>query len=86
MEAKDLEAKDLAGIYKEIADITDMGTAREIHKLLKGQQIIFPQRIYSKEYVRQYIRENYDGHNIRELSKQFGYSDRRIRQILNEQD
>lgn len=79
-----LESDKYAGVYREIAVALGNDTAVEIHKLFKGQQIIFPQRLYSKEFIYEYIKENYNGHNIRELSQMFGYSDRRIRQILND--
>lgn len=79
-----MKAENLAGIYKEIATNISVDTAVQVHSLLKGQQVIFPQRLYNKNYIRDYIRENYNGRNIRELSQMFGYSDRRVRQILNE--
>lgn len=78
-----LEVENLAGIYKEIARRTDVDTAINMYNLFKGQQIIFPQRLYSRDFIYTYVKENYNGHNIRELSQMFGYSDRRIRQILN---
>ena len=79
-----MEAENLAGIYKEIARTTNVDTAVEMYKLFKGQQIIFPQRLYNRDFISTYVKKNYNGHNIRELSQMFGYSDRRIRQILNE--
>ena len=79
-----MEVTDLAGVYKEIASIAGVEVAVKIHELFKGQQILFPQKLYSKEYIYDYIRKNYNGSNVRELSKKFGYSDRRIRQIINE--
>ena len=30
----------------------------------------------------EYIKTNYNGRNVRELSQKFGYSDRRVRQII----
>ena len=77
-----MEANDFADIYKEIAEAMGPDTAIAIHKLFKGQQIIFPQKLYKKEYIYNYIRENYNGRNVRELSQKFEYSDRRVRQIL----
>ena len=77
-----MEASDFADIYMEIAEVIGPETAIAIHKLFKGQQIIFPQKLYKKEYICNYIRENYNGRNVRELSQKFDYSDRRIRQIL----
>lgn len=74
----------MAGVYKEIARTTNINMAIEMYHLFKGQQIIFPQRLYSRDFISTYVKENYNGCNIRELSKMFDYSDRRIRQILNE--
>ena len=78
-----MEAKDFADIYEEIAVAAGTETAVKIHKLFKGQQILFPQKLYKKDYIYNYIKQNYNGKNVRELSQMFGYSDRRIRQILN---
>jgi Mor family transcriptional regulator len=79
-----MEAENLAAVYQEIAILLDVDIAIKIHELFKGQQIIFPKQLYSKEYIYGYIHKNYNGKNIRELSQMFDYSDRRVRQILNE--
>lgn len=78
-----MEAESLSGVYKEIADMMDVETAVKMHELFKGQQIIFPKQLYNHEFIYGYIRSNYNGKNIRELSQMFNYSDRRVRQILN---
>lgn len=78
-----MEAEAFADIYCEIANAVGAENAVKIHALLKGQQILFPQKLYKKEYIYTYIRQNYNGQNIRELSQKFGYSDRRVRQIVN---
>lgn len=85
---EDLRPEDLSGIYKEIASAMGVEVAIEIHGFLKGQQITFPIQLYSKEYRHAVIKEKYyNGEcSVRELSQMFGYSDRRIRQILNEPD
>lgn len=79
-----MEAESLAGVYQEIAVLLDVDIAIKIHDLFKGQQIVFPKQLYNKEFIYQYIHKNYNGKNIRELSQKFDYSDRRVRQILNE--
>ncbi len=79
-----MEAKDFSAIYEEIADEAGTDVAILIHKLFKGQQILFPQKLYKKSYIYEYIKSNYNGRNVRELAQKFGYSDRRIRQILRE--
>lgn len=79
-----MKAEDFADVYMEIADKIGVDAAVAIHEMFKGQQILFPQKLYRKEYIYNYIRLNYNGRNVRELSKKFGYSDRRIRQIISE--
>ncbi len=78
-----MKIENLRDIYKEIAIETDIETAIAIHKLLGGQQISFPKKFYCSDYVNSYIRKNYNGRNLRELARQFGLSERRIRQILH---
>ena len=79
-----MEAKDFSAIYEEIAEVAGADVAVLIHKLFKGQQILFPQKLYKKSYIYEYIKTNYNGKNIRELSQKFGYSDRRVRQIISD--
>lgn len=76
------EITDFADIYQEIARKTSPEIAVEIYKLFKGQQIIFPKKLYKKEYIYNYIKQNYNVRNVRELSMMFEYSDRRVRQII----
>jgi hypothetical protein len=46
-----MEIEDFADIYMEIANAVGKETAIAIHKLFKGQQILFPQKLYKKEYI-----------------------------------
>ena len=81
-----MDTEAFADVYYEIANEIGAENAKKIYNLFKGQQIQFPQKLYKKEYVYNYIRQNYNGQNVRELSQKFGYSDRRIRQIINSKD
>lgn len=73
----------LRGIYKEIAMETDLETAKKIHDMFAGQQISFPKKLYSSEYINSFIKSNYDVKNTRELAGKFNISERRVRQILS---
>lgn len=74
---------DLAGVYREVAEIVGVDNAYEIFLSFKVQQLMFPLKFYSSEYTaQQIIEEYYDGSNVRELVRKFGYSESRIRQIL----
>ena len=39
-------------------------------------------RLYSKKYVLDYIKENYDGTNVKKLSRDLGYTEKWIKQII----
>ncbi len=73
------------GIYAEIAAQIDSETAIKIFGMLRGQMIIFPQKLYNRDYVRSFIRKHRGEYTARELSRMFGYSDRRIRQFITEE-
>lgn len=69
-----MDAESFTGIYKEIARAISVDVAVEMYNLFRGQQIIFPQRLYDQDFVITYVKENYNGHNIRELSHMFNYA------------
>ena len=77
-----MQPSDLVPIYSEIAEVVGVEDAFKLYEHFRGQQMNFPQRIYSTEYVTQYVKTHYDGTNLREFAKQFNYSERRIRQLL----
>ena len=78
-----LQINDLRGIYKEIATVSDIETAIKIHSMFGGQQVSFPKKLYTTEFLHAYVKNNYNGRNIREIAGKLGISDRRIRQILS---
>ncbi len=54
-----------------------------IHQAYKeGLQVTFPKRLYSKDYVKEKVMIEYNGKNLKELSKRYGYSERWIRQMI----
>lgn len=71
------------GIYKDLVEILGEDITLKIYENFRGQQVTFPMRIYSKNYVKEYIIENYDGTNIKELSKELGYTCNWLQQLIN---
>ena len=57
-----------------------------IHQAYRGLQVTFPKRLYSKDYIRKRILNEYNGENLKELSKRYGYSERWIRQMIKKKD
>ena len=77
-----MQPSDFVSVYCEMAELVGIENTYKIYEHFKGQQMNFPQRIYSIQYVEKYVKENYDGTNLREFAKKFNYSERRIRQLL----
>lgn len=75
--------EDFNGVYSIIFESMGEAVTREIHNNFKGQQFNFPKRLYSKEYVIRYLKEKYDGSNVRQLAKELDYSERWVQAIIN---
>lgn len=80
-----MQPEAFTGIYAEIAAQIDCETAVKIFGVLRGQMVIFPQKLYNRNYVRAFVREHHQDYTVRELARIFGYSDRRIRQFIAEE-
>jgi Mor family transcriptional regulator len=78
-----LSSSDFNGIYADMYEYLGEEIVRKINKHYKGQQITFPMRLFSKEYVIRYISERYNGKNIKELARELGYSERWIKQLID---
>ena len=74
----------LAGVYKDLAEELGVETAYKVYEVLNGLQICFPKHFYKPEYTRKLIIEGYTaGASVQSLSKQFGLTERRIRQLVS---
>ncbi len=71
-------------IYKELAELIGDNATVKIWKNYQGLNISFPKKLYSNEYVRKFISENIGKKSIREIAKEVGLSERRVRQIAKE--
>ena len=71
-------------IYNEIGNVLGMDTALAIYRLYKGQQITFPIHLFNVKKLKINIISEYDGSNIRELAKKYGYSEKTIRRIIKD--
>lgn len=72
----------LNDVYKDIADEIGLENTQIIFRLFHGTQISFPNRLFSKEYIHQAIRNEYDGNNVPLLAQKYNYSERSIWRIL----
>lgn len=79
----DIKREDFNGVYAIIFEHIGEKVTKEIHSIFGGQQFNFPKKLYSKEYVIRYLKENYNGKNVRKLAKELDYSERWLQVIIN---
>lgn len=72
----------LVEIYNQLIDIVGLENTEKIYSNLKGQQITFPMRLYRTDYIAREVNERYDGKNLKTLAKEYGYTERYLRELL----
>ena len=69
-------------VYKDIAEAFGIDIAIQIYQMYKGTQISFPTRLFNPEYVKKQIPAEYNGTNVKQLAKKYGYSEKTIRRMI----
>lgn len=69
-------------IYNEISEEFGFDIAMRMYQIYKGMQITFPIRLFNPEYVKKQIPLEYNGNNVKQLAKKYGYSEKTVRRIL----
>ena len=78
-----MNKSDYNGVYEELVELLGLENTLKIRKHFRGQQVNFPMRLYSKEYIEEYLIKNYNGKNLKELSKKLDYTTNWLRKMLN---
>lgn len=81
-ESTDLEK--YAGAYGDIARLLGEGAAEALHREMAGQQVTFPRRLYTREYVVSRTEGIADQRELKKAAVRYGYTERRLRQLLAE--
>ena len=71
-------------VYREIGDAIGLDGAIAVYQMYKGQQITFPVHLFSAKRIQHSIIKEYDGTNIRELAKKYGYSEKTVRRMIKD--
>ena len=84
LKIKDMNNKseNYSGIYKDMVEVLGHDITLKVYENYKGQQVTFPMRLYSKSYIVEYLIKNYNGKNLKELSRQLGYTSNWLQQVI----
>lgn len=78
-----VNSNDYGGIYSDMVEVLGEDITLKVYNHYRGQQITFPMRIYSRDYVVKYLLKNYDGTNLKQLARELGYSERWTKQLID---
>ena len=74
------------GVYREIAEDMGVEVAEKMIENYAGLQLNFPKKLYTSEYyVEKILQEHKDGVSIKNIAKEYQYTERRIRQLLEKE-
>lgn len=83
MNLSDIKLEDLNEIYREFAELIGIENAYIIYNEFKGSTVILTKRFYSQEYIENEImKKHMEGTSIRELAREFDYTERWIREKI----
>lgn len=84
IKTKQTESK-YAGIYQDLVEMFGISFVHKLYTNYRGQQVVFPMRLYTKEYVVAELLKRYDGHNLKGLALEYGYTERYLHTLLSEE-
>lgn len=68
----DIKQEELTELYKEYCSLVGLENTLLIYDVFKGQQITFPIHLVSREFIRAQMLSEYNGRNIKAISKKYG--------------
>lgn len=79
---KKLISEGFMQIYKEIAEIIGPEGTYAIYKSMRGQQVTFPKRLYTTEFIIDEIIKCGDDIDVRKIALEYDYTERYLRQLI----
>ncbi len=71
-------------VYREMAELIGEAAVIKLWRSYSGLTVTFPRQLYSREYIREYIRGNMGVLKPSEIARNVGMTERRVRQIIHD--
>lgn len=86
IDKKNIKNSTLNGVYETISELIGFDNTVKLYDNFHGNQINFPTRLFSKEFVLQEAIKAYDGtsESINKIATKYNYSERTIRKLLKD--
>jgi hypothetical protein len=82
MDKIELKSEGFMQVYKEIADIIGPEATYAIYRSMRGQQVTFPKRLYTSEYIIDEVLKCGEDVDIQKMALEYDYTERYLRQLL----
>lgn len=86
MDKKQMKTEGFIQVYKEIADIIGPEDTYAIYKSMRGQQVTFPKRLYTTEFVLNEISKCGKDVDIHKIALEYDYTERYLRQLMKNKE
>ena len=80
------KSENYRGIYKDMVEVLGHDITIKVYENYKGQQITFPMRLYSDKYVIDYLNKYYNGRNLKQISKNLGYTCNWLQKVIKKNE
>lgn len=71
-------------LYRELAELIGETSMRKLWKAYGGISVTFPTKLFSQEYIREYVLMHQNDLTPTEIARELMLTERRVRQILKE--
>ncbi|MCI1554365.1 MAG: hypothetical protein LKH74_10635 [Levilactobacillus sp.] len=83
---EDVEIRALHQFYRSLSEVVGTEAMLRIHAQYKGTQLSIPIHLYDRKLAAQRVREEFDGHNQKELAHKYGYSQKWVYKALRRRE
>lgn len=80
----EIDADLLQESYAQLYELVGPEMMYQIFELYRGRQISFPMRLYDRNKVSKKVITEYNGNNLADLTKKYDYSQRWLRQMIQD--
>ena len=70
------------GIYEDMVDYLGLDITVKIYERYKGQQVTFPVKLHSMEYIISQLSNSSSGKEIKDIARKYDYSEQWIRRMI----
>ena len=83
---KGVDVEALNEVYRTLIDVVGLENAEKLYDHYRGQQLNFPVRLFSTEYIKQTLAKEGEGCDMKLMSRNLGCSERWIKKLAKEND